>query len=682
LKLRMFLTLKTLHFYHKYKNSTKRIGPFLFILLSIMFLEIMTKKIIIGHIFDISLLYVLIFTIPFALLFTILTKLFNKKVNKVLLFIIIGALVVYYEVQYIFFILFSVPFSFSTIGLADQAFDFVNVINDTIIAYFGTFVSLLIPFIVLIIFHKKINTDRATKMSLLAIPLLIITYLSTFLLLQIKPDEDDSNKKLYYHLEDPVGQINRFGVLTYTKIDVKRQLVGYSTNIEEEVLEPVAPTEEEQETIEEYGLNQIEFDYNKLNSNNNSINSLNNYLQKAPATNKSEYTGYFKGKNLIFILAEGFNEIAVDEQRTPTLYKMIHTGFDFTNFYSPVYLSTTGGEFQSTTGLLPTQPILKSWKSKQPTISFALGNSFKKAGYRAQSYHDWTYTYYKRNITMKTLGFTNYMGCGNGLEKLLHNKEELSRIKYGCKCNWLEKDSDMARVTAPLYMGKDGNFVTYFVTVSGHSPYSAGDNIGRLHYDTVKDLNVSSPVKYYLAAQVELDKMLEELVNQLTASGELDNTVIALVGDHYPYTLKIDQVNEAASYTKDSIVEVNRSNFILWNSAMEEPIVVDKVGSQIDVLPTLLNLFDIEYDSRLIVGKDILSDYEGLAIFSNYSWVSDYGTYFANGKRFVPKKGKELEGESQADYIKRINNRVRNSFNISKMIVDNNYYEYVLGRKW
>lgn len=385
LKLRMFLTLKTLHFHHKYKNSTKRIGPFLFILLSIMFLEIITKKIIIGHIFNISLLYVLIFTIPFALLFTILTKLFNKKVNKVLLFIIIGALVVYYEVQYIFFILFSVPFSFSTIGLADQAFDFVNVINDTIVAYFGTFVSLLIPFIALIIFHKKINTDRATKMSLLAIPLLIIAYLSTFLLLQIKPDEEDSNKKLYYHLEDPVGQINRFGVLTYTKIDVKRQLVGYSTNIEEEILEPVAPTEEEQETIEEYGLNQIEFDYNKLNSNNNNINSLNSYLQKAQASNKSEYTGYFKGKNLIFILAEGFNEIAVDEQRTPTLYKMIHTGFDFTNFYSPVYLSTTGGEFQSTTGLLPTQPILKSWKSKQPTISFALGNSFKKAGYRAQS---------------------------------------------------------------------------------------------------------------------------------------------------------------------------------------------------------------------------------------------------------------------------------------------------------
>ena len=259
--------------------------------------------------------------------------------------------------------------------------------------------------------------------------------------------------------------------------------------------------------------------------------------------------------------------------------------------------------------------------------------------------------------------------------------EELKKMRYACKCNWLEKDSEMAKVTAPLYMGQDGNFVTYYVTVSGHSPYSAGDNIGRLHYDTVKDLNVSSTVKYYLAAQVELDKMVEELVNQLEASGELDNTVIALVGDHYPYTLTIDQMNEAASYKKDSIVEVNHSNFILWSNSMTEPIVVDKVGSQIDVLPTLLNLFGIEYDSRMIVGKDILSNYEGIAIFSNNSWVSDYGTYQSSQRKFYPKEGKELEGETQEEYIKRMNSRVRNSFSISKLIIDNNYYDYILGRK-
>jgi len=122
---------------------------------------------------------------------------------------------------------------------------------------------------------------------------------------------------------------------------------------------------------------------------------------------------------------------------------------------------------------------------------------------------------------------------------------------------------------------------------------------------------------------------------------------------------------EDAIYKKDSNIEVNRSNFILWNSEIEEPIKVEKVGSQIDVLPTLLNLFGVKYDSRMIIGKDILSDYEGLAIFSNRSWVSDYGYYNSGTRKFTLKEGKNLDDESVEDYVKRINNRVANSFSIS-----------------
>ncbi|MDE5888639.1 MAG: LTA synthase family protein, partial [Bacilli bacterium] len=383
-------------------------------------------------------------------------------------------------------------------------------------------------------------------------------------------------------------------------------------------------------------------------------------------TNKSEYTGMFKDKNLIFILAEGFNEIAVDKDRTPTLYKLTNSGFVFNNFYSPVFLSTTGGEFQATTGLIPTQEILKLWKSEKPAISYALGNSFGSIGYRAQSYHNWTYTYYKRQETMKTLGFNNYTGCGNGLEKRMD-------------CNWLPLDSEMINVTTSDYLNQEGNFVTYYVSVSGHSPYNSGDNIAKLHYDTVEYLPYSDTVKYYLASQVELDKMLETLIQKLEESGELDDTVIALVGDHYPYTLSTEEMNEAATYTKDGTIEVNRSNFILWNSDMKEKVEVDKVGSQIDVLPTILNLFGIDYDSRLIIGKDILSNYEGLAIFSNRSWVTDYGTYNSSTRKFTIKEGKELSGETEEEYVRRINNRVANNFTISKLIIDNNYYTYILG---
>ena len=648
------------------------IKPSLFYAVTILYLEILSKVIITDHTLNNGLVYLLIFTLPFILLITLLTKIFPRIINKINSFILMGIITVYFEVQLIFHRLFSVPFSFSTIGLADQALDFTNIIKDAILSNLLHFVLFLLPFILLIILNKKIDYNRYHKYSIISLIIMFaLSYGATFVTLIPNKSEMNSPYKLYFKIDDQASIIDTFGMLTYTKIDIKRQLFGYESEIvldnEEEMVIPV----EEGEI--DYGFNVLELDFEKA-TNNKNIQTLNTYFSNSNPSNKTKYTGMFKDKNLIFILAEGFNEIAVDEQRTPTLYKMVHTGFDFTNFYSPVFLSTTGGEFQATTGLIPTQEILGAWKSKMPTIYYGLGNAFSRIGYRAQSYHDWTYTYYSREKTMKTIGFSNYMGCGNGLEKRLHTDNELRYMKYPCQ--WLEFDSDMVNVTAPLYMGQEGNYVTYYVTVSGHSPYNYNDIIANHHFDTVKDLNYSSQVKYYLASQVELDKMLEALVKQLEENGELDDTVIALVGDHYPYTLSTEEMNEAASYTKDGVIEINRSNFILWNNAMEEPIVVDKVGSQIDVLPTLLNLFGIEYDSRLILGKDILSNSEGIAVFSNRSWVTDYGWYQASSRRFTLREGMELE--NQDEYINRINNKVNNYFSISKLIVDNDYYTYII----
>ena len=119
------------------------------------------------------------------------------------------------------------------------------------------------------------------------------------------------------------------------------------------------------------------------------------------------------------------------------------------------------------------------------------------------------------------------------------------------------------------------------------------------------------------------------------------------------------------------IMEANRSNFILWNSEMDKPVQVNKLGSQIDVLPTLLNLFGIEYDSRLMMGQDILSDNPGVAIFSNRSWVSDYGTYFSSRKEFVQKENVEIP----EDYVGEMNRSVANKFTMSQSFLKYNIYE-------
>lgn len=641
-----------------------KIHPAIIYIITIIYLEILSKVLITNHIINNGLIYMIIFSIPFILLLTIMTKSFNKTVNRVISIITMLFITFFFGMQFVYYILFSVPFSFSSIGMADQALDFVSIIKDTLIDYWYYILAIIAPFILFIIFQKKIDYTRYHKHTTISLIIMFITsYLSTFLCLI--PNEGES-KKLYFNVDNPIAIIDKFGMITYTKIDIKRQLFGYDAelvlNTNFPIINNQTQTEEEPEEIV-YGDNALDINFAALQSKNKDIQKLNNYMSNEQATNQHQYTGMFKGKNLIFILAEGFNEVAVDETRTPTLYKMINNGFVFNNFYSPVHLSTTGGEFQATTGLVPTQSTLNIWKKEEPKIAYSLGHSFNNIGYNVQSYHNWTYKYYKRNITMKTLGYEKYTGCGNGLEKLM-------------SCKWLPSDIDLINVTTPDYLGKDGNFMTYYISVSGHSPYNSSSNIARKYLDQING-DYSTAVKYYLASQIELDRMLEQLITNLEEAGELEDTVIALVGDHYPYTLTTDEMNEMSDYEKDGVVEVNKSNFIIWNSEIEEPIIIDKLGSQIDVLPTLLNLFGIEYDSRLIVGKDILSDTGCVAIFSNYSWVSDYGTYFANKRKFILKDGKKLDNVDE--YVKSMNNRVSNAYSISKMILDTDYYTYVLG---
>lgn len=641
----------------------KKFNVIYYIIFLIFYLEILTK-IFISKSFN-GIFLTILFSIPFILLLYLILNIFKEKGNMILTYITSIILIIYYCFQFFFHRLFSNIFSFNTLGLASNALDFTNIIFEVIIKNIWIIILYLLPLILLIILNKKINFARTSlKRILICFISLILIWIISLLCLFINKNATYSPYNLYYNINSEIKTVETFGLFTYTRLDIKRVIFGFeeklSTNTEPEI--PTESEEEENEEVVTYNEVAINFEDLIASESNETIKNMLEYFMNSDATNKNEYTGMFKGKNLIFLLAEGYNMIAVDEKLTPTLYKLTHEGFIFNNFYSPVFLSTTGGEFQATTGLIPTQEILSNWKKNMPTISYGLGNAFTPLGYTANGYHNWTYTYYSRQKTMETLGFTSYMGCGNGMEDLI-------------SCRWLPSDVDMINATLPLYQNSEP-FVTYYVTVSGHAPYaynSTGNSIALKNIELVRDLPYSNNVKAYLATQIELDRALETLITNLDNAGILDDTVIALVGDHYPYTLTIDEINEISDYERDEIVEVNRSNFIIWNSEMES-IEVDKIGSQIDVLPTLLNLFGIEYDSRLIVGKDILSDAPGLAIFSNRSWVSDYGTY--NRGKFTLKEGIELDNVDE--YITSMNNLVSNRFTLSANIIKYNMYEYLL----
>ncbi len=655
----------------KYKIKNGNI--LLFTLLILLYLEIVFRLLTKGVVFDISLLYVFLYTVFTTLLVYFLVTWGSNRVNKVIYYVTIFGITFIYGLQLCIYKMFGFYFDLSLLWATDQVMSFAGDGLTLILENILEILLLFLPFIVLLILNKKLVISKRNgkeHIGLLAGSIFVyILFIGSFYL---NGNAINSARDLYFNVSNNELNIRKFGVLNAFRIDIKRTIFGFEgkLNITDDYVDQDVdkddPDEEDNEDKEpEYGYHRLDVDFDSLiaNESNSTVRMMHEYFKQESGTLENEYTNYFKGKNLILFMAESFNEIAVREDVTPTLYQLVNSGFKFNNFYTPTISSTIGGEFQELTGLVAASGFLSSWKSGENAYPFGIATAFQKMGYNTYAYHNHTYTFQSRNKYLAALGFDNFLGCRNGLEKRIN-------------CNqWPESDVEMIKATVSDYINQDEPFMVYYATVSGHGDYGLDSNaMSYKHKDDVAGLNYSEKPLSYLAAQIELDRALALLIEKLDEAGELEDTVIALVGDHYPYYLSLDEVNELASYEKDSVVEVNRSNFILWNSEMET-VNVDKVGSQIDVLPTIYNLFGVEYDSRLIIGKDILSTEPGVAIFGNSSWVSDKGTYYASSGKFVSRDGSSVD----SDYVRTMNNVVSNKILISRYIMENDYYRKVLG---
>lgn len=651
------------------KYKLKKFNVILFTFIILMFLELSFRILTNVTIFNISFLYVTLYNIFVSLLISFLVTWGNNKFNKVIYYITIFIISFIYALQLCIYKMFGFYFDLSLLSATDQVASFAGDGLKLILENIVGVIVLFLPFIILLIFIRRISIHKNdVKINIIKLISLVVVYLVFIGALYIKGNGINSAKELYFNVNNNELNIRKFGVLNAFRIDVKRSIFGFDVklNIPDDYVDPDKDDDEEDEEPEiVYEYNNLDIDFDSLiaSESNSTIKMMHEYFKNESGTLQNEYTKYFENKNLILFMAESFNEIAVREDITPTLYKLVNSGFKFNNFYTPTISSTIGGEFQELTGLVAASGFLSPWKSGENYYPFGVATAFQNLGYNTYAYHNHTYTFQSRHKYLAALGFDNYMGCRNGLENEIN-------------CNqWPESDVEMIEATFDDYIANENPFMVYYVTVSGHGDYGFNYSaMARKHKDDVANLNYSEKPLSYLAAQIELDQALELLIKKLDEAGELEDTVIALVGDHYPYYLSLDEVNEIASYEKDSVVEINRSNFILWNSEMET-VEIEKVGSQIDVLPTIYNLFGVEYDSRLIIGKDILSTEPGLAIFGNSSWVSDKGTYFASSGEFVSRDGVTVDD----DYIRYMNSIVSNKITMSRNIMKYDYYRKVLG---
>ncbi len=194
--------------------------------------------------------------------------------------------------------------------------------------------------------------------------------------------------------------------------------------------------------------------------------------------------------------------------------------------------------------------------------------------------------------------------------------------------------------------------------------------------------NYSESLKAYLACQYEVELMLEYLVERLDQAGILDDTVFVMAPDHYPYGLKDPELSKLYGLSEKNIrinFDIYKNSLIIWNSSMETPVTVDKACCASDILPTLLNLWGIDYDSRLLIGKDILSNSIGIAhvqIFQ-YDWITDEGQYYQSQKRFIPNESCTMTKDEIKTYTEEINQIVKARTGFSKQILEKDYYSYI-----
>ncbi|OCA83394.1 hypothetical protein A8F94_19525 [Bacillus sp. FJAT-27225] len=608
----------------------------------------------------------ILFILALSFLFHFLTSFLSGIASYVVACLILLSVTILYASQFIYFQFFRTFYSVYSAGNGGQVLEFWKDIRLLIAEnalWLGVF---FIPLLLLVIWGRKlISPKKFGKLNRISVACcFIIVQIASIGTVFASGKDINSAYDLYYRNSFPLLSVEKLGLITTMRLDLQRLVTGWSPKLravvdpgQSEVPRP-NPQDYSPEKKVEYNRMNLDFEAMAAAEKDQELKNMHTYFSKVQSTEKNDYTGKFKGYNLIFITAEGFSPYAVNKDVTPTLYKLVHEGYNFKNFYNPIWgVSTSDGEYVATLGLIPKSGVWSFQESAKNYLPFAMGNQLKELGYITKAYHNHTYTYYRRDLSHPNMGY-EYKGLGNGLD---------------VKKTWPESDLEMVEKTGHEYIG-DKPFHAYYMTVSGHMQYSfTGNYIAWKNKQHVASLNLSEQAKAYLATQIELDRALENLLSQLEQAGVAERTLIALSADHYPYGLDPATIDELAGQKVEKNFELYRSPFLLYAKGMK-PLVIDKPASSLDIIPTLSNLLGLEYDSRLLMGRDIFSQEAPLVMFMNKSFITDKGRYNAITGEFISEPGTDVD----QGYVKTMSSIVEAKFYYSSKILDLDYYRKVL----
>ena len=651
------------------------IKNFLIILVFTFLLEITFRIICGAQVIDVSLIRIFLGLTFVSLIISFILSWTNKTCSKVLIIIIGLVFTIYAFLQLGFNNFIGVYMSFNT---SSQLGAVTSYVKEFLLSFLGKFYFIFIPFVLLILYYiflDKYTERKFSKKFMLKSRIkyepgirTISTVLALFAIgfvynetLTAKFMQNElqtvSNEELFQYPSVPSLAINEFGIIGFGFLDIKSLYVDPpDTYIFDATDDNIS-----------YDTNRTFDDtlWEKLISeeSNTILNNINNYLINNTITDYNEYTGLFEGKNLIVIMMESVNEIFINPELYPNFYKMYSEGISFSNNYSPRNSCATGNnEFSAMTGLYSIQNNCTANVYRDNTYSTSIFNLFNNAGYRTSSMHDYTEAYYYRGTIHTNMGSGAYYGV-----------QDLGIPYYNEYKNWAS-DEDFMNVAMDITLSEESEepFMLWLTTVSSHQPYNQSSVEGDKYLSLTENTDYPKDLRRYMSKLKTLDNALGILLEKLASAGELDDTVIVMFGDHYPYGLKDTTINQVLDYDLDDY-ERERTPLVIYNSEITAE-VVDKYTSYVNLTPTIANLFGLDYDPRLYMGSDVFADdYSDLVVFADGSWKNDEVYYNAATSEVTYYTDEVMSIEE----IRNINQVITAKMQMSSLIIQNNYYEYL-----
>ena len=399
------------------------------------------------------------------------------------------------------------------------------------------------------------------------------------------------------------------------------------------------------------------------------------YIQQHYAKPNPEYFGMAKGRNVIYIHLESFQQFLIDYKLkvddkeyevTPFLNSLYHSKetFAFSNVFNQVKAGkTSDAETMIETGLFGLNQgsfmVNYGGTNTQQAAPFILS----KNGYNSSAvFHGNAGSFWNRNTAYKQWGY-NYFFDASYFTK----QNSSNSFQYGLNDKYMLKDSIkyLERLQQPFY--------TKFITVSNHYPYTtslSGDDLG---FPLAKTQDET--INGYFATANYLDSSIKAFFDYLKESGLYKNSIIVLYGDHYgisnsrnPALAPLLGKNSETWSSYDNAM-LQRVPYMVVIPGMDKGGIIDTYGGEIDMLPTLEHLLGIESNKFLQVGQDMLSpDHDQIVAFrsANYFVTPEYTSY--SGRTYYTRTGEEITNPDEK--TKEELDKIREAANLQLKISD------------